>query len=239
MERTFGCCTHAVEGCGSWCGRDTCGHGLGSRVLFALNLIEPLGIGHGGARGEHADPGAVGRLGEEDRDAEAACENRQAGDVVLMLVSDEDCVEFCRILSGDGHAAEKLAAGETCVDKDAGAGGRDDGAIALRPRGQHCHTHHEFKNTPVPCGYLGTVTGLVRGFSGGRVDCEDIGKKHGVTSVGLFGVGSVQIGFDLDVEDVGGLALVEDEEDLCEMAVTLYGLHDEDLFDARLEEVPF
>ena len=61
--------------------------------LRAVVLVEPAGVGHGGAGGEHADPGAVGGFGEEDGDAEAAGEDGETGDVVLMLVGDEDGVE--------------------------------------------------------------------------------------------------------------------------------------------------
>ena len=68
--------------------------------VFRLDVVEPLGVGHGGAGGEHADPGAVGGLSEEDGDAEAAGEDGEAGDVVLMLVGDEDGVEFGGVLAG-------------------------------------------------------------------------------------------------------------------------------------------
>ena len=111
------------------------GYGCGAGFFFALDVIEPLGVGHGGARGHHADPGAVGWLGEVDRDVEAAGEDAEAGDVVLVLVGDEDGVELRGIFAGYGHAFEEFAAGETSVDEDAGAGGRDDCAVALGPGG--------------------------------------------------------------------------------------------------------
>ena len=82
-----------------------CG-GCGAGFLLFLDVIEPLGVGHGGARGDHADPGAVGGLGEIDGNAEAAGENCEAGDVVLMLVGDEDGVEGGGVFVGDGHALE-------------------------------------------------------------------------------------------------------------------------------------
>ena len=56
-------------------------------------MIEPLGVGHRGARGQHADPGAVCRLGEEDGNFETARQDGETGDVVLVLVGDEDGVE--------------------------------------------------------------------------------------------------------------------------------------------------
>ena len=67
-----------------------CGGGGGTGFFLPLHMIEPLGVGHGGAGSEHADPGAVGGLGKEDGDAEAAGEDGEAGDVVDVLVSDED-----------------------------------------------------------------------------------------------------------------------------------------------------
>jgi len=112
-------------------GSDGCRAGL----FFALDVIEPLGVGHGGARGHHADPGAVGGLSEVDGDVEATGEYAEASDVVLMLVGDEDGVELGGVFAGEIHALEKLAAGETGVDEDARAGGRDDCAVALGPGG--------------------------------------------------------------------------------------------------------
>ena len=76
--------------------------GFGAGELFGPGVIEPPGVGHGGAGGEHADPGAMGGLGEEDGDAEAAGEDGEAGDVVLMLVGDEDGVELCGVFAGEG-----------------------------------------------------------------------------------------------------------------------------------------
>src|SRR5260370_1810897 len=75
-------------------------YGGGAGLFFALDVIEPLGVGHGGAGGEHADPGAVGGLGEEDGDAEAAGQDGEAGYVVLMLVGDEDGVELRGVFAG-------------------------------------------------------------------------------------------------------------------------------------------
>ncbi len=85
--------------------------------------------------GEHTNPGAVGGFGEEDGDLEAAGKDGEAGDVVLVLVGDEDGVELCRVFSGERQALEKLAAGEAGVDQDAGAGAGDDGAVAFGTRG--------------------------------------------------------------------------------------------------------
>ncbi len=110
-------------------------YGGGSGFFFLLEVVEPFGVGHGGAGGEHADPGAVGGFGEEDGDVEAAGEDGEAGDVVDVLVGDEDGVEGRGVFSGDGHAAEELAAGEAGVDEDSGAGGGDDGAVAFGARG--------------------------------------------------------------------------------------------------------
>jgi hypothetical protein len=58
----------------------------------------------------------VGGLSEEDGDAEAAGEDGESGDVIDVLVGDEDGVEGGGILSGESHAAEKFAAGEASVD---------------------------------------------------------------------------------------------------------------------------
>ena len=47
--------------------------------------------------------------------------------------------------------------------------------------------------------------------------------------------GSIRAGRDLEVEDVGSVALVEDEEDLREMAVASGGFKVNDLVDAVLQ----
>ena len=107
----------------------------GAGLFFVLEMVEPLGVGHGGAGSDHADPGAVGGFGEEDGDIEAAGEDGQAGDVIDVLVGDEDGVEGGGVFAGEGHAAEEFAAGEAGVDEDAGAGAGDDGAVAFGARG--------------------------------------------------------------------------------------------------------
>src|SRR6202042_752195 len=89
-------CFGVDVGDGGGFGGDVVGLGCdggGAGFFFALNVIEPLGVGHGGAWGHHTDPGAVGGLGEVDGDAEAAGEDAKARYVVLVLVGDEDGVE--------------------------------------------------------------------------------------------------------------------------------------------------
>ena len=117
-----------------------CGR-FGAGFFFGLDVVEPLGVGHGGAGGDHADPGAVGGLGEVDGDAQAAGEGGEAGDVVLMLVGDEDGVEGGGIFVGELHALEQLAAGEAGVDEQAGVGGGDDRGVALGAGGENGHAH--------------------------------------------------------------------------------------------------
>jgi len=117
-------------------------YGGGARFLFALHVIEPLRIRHRRARRQHADPGAMGGFGKEDRNIETAGEDRETGDVVLMLVGDQDRVEPRRVFTGNGHALEEFAAGEAGVDQNPGARAGDDGAVAFGSGGEHCHAHH-------------------------------------------------------------------------------------------------
>ena len=121
------------------------GHGCGAGLFFALHVIEPLRVGHRRARREHADPGAVGGFGQEDRNVEPAREDGEPGDVVLVLVGDEDSVELRWIFPGDGHTLEEFAAGEAGVDQNAGARAGDDGAVAFGAGGEHCHAHHSVR----------------------------------------------------------------------------------------------
>ena len=78
----------------------------GASFFFLLEVVEPPGVGHGGAGRDHADPGAVGGLGEKDGDVEAASEDGEAGDVVDVLVGDEDGVEKGGVFADERHAAE-------------------------------------------------------------------------------------------------------------------------------------
>ena len=118
-----------------------CGGGGGAGFLFVLHVIEPLGVGHGGAWSEHADPGAVGGFSKEDGDAEAAGEDGEAGDVVDVLVGDEDGGELGGIFAGERHAAEEFAAGEAGIHQDAGAAAGYHGAVAFGAGGEHGHAH--------------------------------------------------------------------------------------------------
>ena len=81
-------------------------------------------------------------LGEVDRNSEAAREYAETGDVILMLMSDEDCVEGGWIFTREDHATAKLAAREAGVYEDAGSGRRDNRAVSLGAGGEHSHAHH-------------------------------------------------------------------------------------------------
>ncbi len=72
---------------------------------------------------------------KEDGNVKAAGQGRQARDMVLMLMRDEDGGQGSGIFVDGCHAPEEFAAGEAGVDEDAGAGGRDDSRIALGARG--------------------------------------------------------------------------------------------------------
>jgi hypothetical protein len=62
----------------------------------------------------------VGGFGEVDGDVELSGEDAEAGDVVLVLVSDDDGVEGGRVFSGEVHASDEFAAGEPGVDQYTG-----------------------------------------------------------------------------------------------------------------------
>ena len=68
------------------------------------------------------------------------------------------------------------------------------------------------------------------------VDGGDVGEKDGVAGAWLGNKGTAGAVRDLDVEDIGSFAFVEDEEDLRQVAVACGGFEIDDLVDARFEE---
>ena len=95
----------------------------------------------------------MGALGEVDRNAEFARSDGKAGDVVGVLVGDDDGVERGGIFVGEAHAAEEFAATEAGVDENAGVSAGDNRAVALGPRSQHREAHHEVSITREPVHY--------------------------------------------------------------------------------------
>ena len=114
-----------------------------SRLLAAL--LKPLGVGHLFARREPANPRAVGAFGEVDRNAQFAGGDGEAGDVVGMLVGDDDGVEGGWVFAGFAHTAEEFAAAKAGVDEDSRIAAGDNGAVALGARRQYCEPHHELR----------------------------------------------------------------------------------------------
>jgi hypothetical protein len=101
----------------------------GAGFFFALNVGEPLGVGHGGSRAKHANPCAMSGFGEEDGDAELAGEHGQTSNVVEVFVGDKDGVEVGGIFANLGHSAQQFAAGKAGVNEDGGSGGRNDRGV--------------------------------------------------------------------------------------------------------------
>ncbi len=125
--------------------RSARGYGCGAGLFLPLHVIEPLRVGHRCTRGKHADPRAVGGFGQEDWNVEPAREDGEPGDVVLVLMGNENRIESRRIFASDGHTLEKFAAREAGVDQYARARAGDDGAIAFGAGGEHCHAHHSVR----------------------------------------------------------------------------------------------
>lgn len=85
----------------------------------------------GGGRTAPVD-GRGGEVGEEDGDAaaESAVDDGEAGDMVGVLMGDEDGVEAGGVLADEGEAAEGLFAVEAGIDEDAGLLRGDESGIA-------------------------------------------------------------------------------------------------------------
>ena len=70
-------------------------------------------------------------LGDVDRDAEFARGYAEAGNVIRVLVGDDDGVEGRGIFTGELHTAEEFAATEAGVDEDAGMAASHNCAVAF------------------------------------------------------------------------------------------------------------
>ena len=68
-----------------------------------------------------------------------------------------------------------------------------------------------------------------------RTYCGYVGEQYGVARASHRHERSIRPGRDLEVEDVWCLALIEDEEDLGEMAVACRGFDIDDLVDTGFE----
>jgi hypothetical protein len=89
------------------------------------------------ARDEFA-PGDGGRGQERavDRDVELAGDGGDAGDVIGVLVGDEDGVDGFGIDIDGGETLEGFLAAQSGVDQDSGAAGGDQGGVAGAGRGE-------------------------------------------------------------------------------------------------------
>ena len=76
--------------------------------------------------------GRGGEAAAVDGDAEFLGDGGEAGDVVGMLVGDEDGGERFGVDVDGGEAFEGFLAGEAGVDEDAGAVCGDEGGVAVR-----------------------------------------------------------------------------------------------------------
>jgi hypothetical protein len=81
---------------------------------------------------------------------------------------------------------------------------------------------------------LDLVTKLVR-LSAVAANRDDVGEKHGVARASLRDKLTGLTGRDFQVEDVGGLAIVEDEENLGQVALACGRFKFNDLVDARFQ----
>jgi hypothetical protein len=77
----------------------------------------------------------VGGLGEEYRNAQPPRQHGEAGDVVDVLMGDEDGAEGGGVFADSGHAPQQLAATQAGVHQDARRSGCNHGGVALGARG--------------------------------------------------------------------------------------------------------
>ena len=75
------------------------------------------------------------RLREENRDLESAREHSKPGNMVLMLVRNQDGGDLRRVFPHHGQSTQKFTAREARIHQNPRAAGGDDGAVALGTRG--------------------------------------------------------------------------------------------------------
>ena len=71
-----------------------------------------------------------GQFGQEDGNPQGLGDDREAGDVVGVLVGDQDGVDAIEFLAQDRQAATELAAAEAGIDEQARAPGGDQGRVS-------------------------------------------------------------------------------------------------------------
>ena len=81
----------------------------------------------------------VGRSRDVDRDFQLAGQDANAGDVVRVLMGNQDGINGAMILTTKLQAAKHFTAGDTGVDQQARAGAGDKGAVSFAPASQHRH----------------------------------------------------------------------------------------------------
>jgi len=74
--------------------------------------------------------GLGGEVRDVNGDVQLAGDANEPGDVIGMLMRDEDGLERFRVFFDIGEAAEGLAAAEPGINEDTGLAGRDEGGIA-------------------------------------------------------------------------------------------------------------
>jgi len=90
--------------------------------------------------------GALERLvrgaGHVNRNAKLLGEGAESGDVIGVLVRNDDGGKGMDAFANHLHAAKGFAGGESGIDQDASAGGGDQCAITAASTSQDRHRHH-------------------------------------------------------------------------------------------------
>ena len=84
-------------------------------------------------------PGDRGRseASHENWNVELPGERDETADMIGMLVCDQNCVDFFRLLVDGGQSGKYIPLAQTCVDEDARAAGANESRIARAAAGEH------------------------------------------------------------------------------------------------------
>ena len=83
----------------------------------------------------------MGRLRKKNWDTQTPRQRSQAGDMVLVLMGNQNGVKLCRIFPGKTHPPQQLPAAQPRVHQNSRALARNHGRVTFGSGGENAHAH--------------------------------------------------------------------------------------------------